>query len=207
MNTRLSQNQIAALAIIIVVIGGGAWYFSTAHRAPQAATPLATPSPPAAATTSPTPATKSAAPARPTRPRTPQPARTEPVVISGYSSISYLLSLKQSLSCTVDAVAAGARRTGTIYVAGGKMRGDFSGLVNGVAAKTSMIDNGTRVYVWTDGATTGLELLAASSVNGSVIASHGGIALSSDFSFACSRWTEDQNLFVPPPSVTFSNTF
>ncbi len=84
-----------------------------------------------------------------------------------------------------------------MYVADGEMRVNF--------AHTSMIDDGAYFYAWTDGASQGLKLLAASSASGSAIAANGGFDPASNISFACNPWTANMSVFVPPASISFSN--
>ena len=45
--------------------------------------------------------------------------------------------------------------SGTVYVSGGKMRGDFQSSNNGKTNSSHMINDGTYVYIWTDGQTNG----------------------------------------------------
>lgn len=130
-----------------------------------------------------------------------------PAKVAGYNSASYLLGRKESLVCTISEINpyTKAKRTGTMYVASGELRANFSGYINGVPVKSSMINDAKFLYVWTDGVTTGLKLSAVSSASGSTIASHGGIDLTTPFSFSCGSWVVDKNYFIAPSSVTFSN--
>ena len=187
--------KIVAGAIGAAIILGGAWIFfgslsggngsgsSTATTTMQAST-----SPQQAAQTTRAPAKSPAW----------HPVQKPPVAakISGITPLAYLFSLKQSLLCAIQTTDS-YRRSGTMYVADGEMRVNF--------AHTSMIDDGTYFYAWTDGASQGLKLLAASSASGSAIAGNGGFDPTSNISFACNPWTANMNVFVPPASVSFSN--
>jgi hypothetical protein len=150
-----------------------------------------------------------AAPARTTRAVAPAPVEKAPtvatqVVLTGFNSLEYLRTQKQPLYCSIDAVAAGVRRTGNVYVADGVARGDFASTAGGAKIATSMIDDGAYLYAWHTSATTGVKLQATASANGSVIATYGGLDPASDFSFSCARWTADAAVLTPPANITFS---
>ena len=146
---------------------------------------------PVAATSTPKAAVKS-----PTKTAsTPAPVPTKPTAkTAGIASLSFLLGLKQPLICSVKTMS-GPARSGTAYVAMGMARANFT--------SSSMIDDGTYLYAWTNGAATGLKLLAASSVSGSAIASNGGVDLATNLSFSCNPWITDTSFFVQPSSVSF----
>ena len=190
---------IAAVAVLIIVSRSGN---SSAPSTPAATTTAATTTA-AAGTPSITPVRSTSG----TKKTAPKPAPTTTAAkVSGIGPLSYLISLKEPLVCSVKTTSLSMKRSGTVYVAGGELRGDFLSSVNGVLVNASMIDDGTHLYAWTSGATKGLELLAASSASGNAIANAGGIDLAAQVSYACNAWAEDSNVFVPPTSVTFSNS-
>lgn len=112
----------------------------------------------------------------------------------GIGSLSYLIGLRQPLICSVK-TASGIMRSGTLYVAAGMARANFT--------NSTMIDDGSYLYAWTTGATTGTKLPAPLGASGSAIVGRGGVDPSTDLSFACNPWTADTNIFVPPTSVSF----
>lgn len=180
------------IAVAIVVLGG-AWYFVSSPSGSQDVVPTATTTQPGTTSTQ-----KAPKPTTTTRPAGGGTAQKSvvPTKVAGINTLSYLYSLKQPLVCAVTA-GTSVKRSGTMYVADANMRVNFS--------NTSMIDDGSFLYVWTKGATKGLKLSAVSSVSGSVIASNGGFDPVNPFSFTCSSWTKDANVFAPPASIVFSN--
>lgn len=181
------------------MIIGGIWYIATdvpersIEETAATTTPAAALKIPSAPT--PTPVKSST----PVKPATTQPS---PVKVSGYNSISSLLTQKEPLVCTIKAPSL--NRSGTVYVAGGKMRINLKSLLNGVTVNVSMINDGSSLYVWKNGASTGLKLSAVLSVSGSAAASHGGIDPATEVSFSCNAWGVDASVFTPPSAVTFS---
>lgn len=187
-----TQKSIWIAAAIIVL--GGVWYFFSSPGGNQEAVPTATTT--QSGTTPTQQTTPKPATARPAGSGTTQKPAV-PTKAAGVNTLSYLYSLKLPLVCTVT-VGTTVKRSGTMYVADAKMRVNFS--------NTSMIDDGSFLYVWTKGATKGLKLSAVSSVSGSAIAANGGFDPANPFSFSCNSWTQDAGVFTPPTSITFSNT-
>lgn len=167
----------------IAVVLGGVWYLSSRPATVTTVAPTAT--------TTPTTAQPTAK--KPSPPVAPKPTTTTAQTV-GVGPLTYLLGLKQTLVCSIKTVG-GTVRSGTLYVAGGMARANLAG--------STMIDDGTYLYAWMTGATTGAKLLAASSVSGSAIGGRGGVDPTADISYACNPWTADASLFVPPVSVSF----
>ncbi len=206
-NIKIS-NEAIVWVVVAVGIGVGIWLLLVSPSAEWGGSvPVASSTPQMGTTSAPVAAAPDAlAPVRSAPVKKPSaPSVTLPAKVVGNNSIPYLLGLKEPFICTIETTNLSVRRSGTMYVADGKMRVDFSGYANGLFTKTSMIDDGKYLYVWADGASTGLKLLAASSASGSAIASHGGIDLATPFTFACASWATDARVFAPPTSVSFSN--
>jgi hypothetical protein len=119
------------------------------------------------------------------------------------STSSTLRELAASGSPQQCAFTSANNTKGTVYVAGGKVRGDFSAEVAGKAIAGHMIVADNTSYVWMDGMATGFKnsfeaTAAASSTNSQ------GVNPDERVSYDCSAWSEDPNLFVLPTTVTFS---
>ena len=198
------NNKIIVGIIAVAVVLGGVWYsFSNSTGGNGGWVSTATTTLPVSTSTQQTTTKKSST--SNTAGSGAVKKSVTPVKIAGVGPLSYLFDLKQPLVCSVKTTIY-VKRSGTMYVADRKMRGNFTSYINGMLTNTSMIDDGAYLYVWKNGASTGLKLLATISVSGSVIASNGGFDPSTDLSFACNTWTKNENVFVPPTSVSFSNT-
>lgn len=204
--------MIIFVTVVIVVAGVVSYFFSNHQKINGGESSIATTTSPIGTSTqqvtykppSSLPPTKVGYPAKSAVSQ--KSVTSAPNEIVGVGSVSYLLSLNQSLICTIKALSAYTKRSGTIYVAKGEMRGNFVSYINGVLTSTSMVDDGKYLYVWVNNALTGLKLLAASGVSGSAIASNGGLDLAASLSFGCNPWTENPNVFVPPTAISFSST-
>ncbi|MEK7604214.1 MAG: hypothetical protein AAB442_00180 [Patescibacteria group bacterium] len=190
MNTRtilLTAGGAVVLATLWYVVGGA----PSIEPAPVPSDEVRLPVTP----TTPAPAPSAPAPA-PAKKPTQAPS---PIKVAGYNTLTYLIGLKESLTCTVKESNS---RTGTVYVSGGQLRGNFVNVYSGI--KSSMINDGTNLYAWIQGASTGLVVPAALSVSGSAVATHGGIDLAVSISFSCTSGVQGAGVFAPPTSVTFS---
>lgn len=181
------KTQTAVWIVIALAVVGAAWYYvaETVLSGTSAGSPVATTTAPTATTTQAVKTTSKAV--------TPRPTATT-AKVAGVNTMAYLLDLKEPLVCSVK-TTTGYARSGTMYVAGGKIRANF--------ANSSMINDGTHLFAWMTGAIKGIELLSSSSVSGSAIATNGGIDPTTDISFACNPWAVDASVFTPPASVSF----
>lgn len=186
------------LGIVIVILG--IWYFSMRSVGPQEV--------PTATTT----ATTLGVGSVPSTSRTSgiSGSGASPVGVTqtiGQGSINSLMAMNENLICSVVSTSSSSQRSGTVYIADGKMRGDFISTTKGVTTVLSMIDDGTSLYVWRNtGNTIGLKLPTSISASGSVAASHGALDPTTSLHYDCHPWNADANFFTPPANVTFSAT-
>src|SRR5579863_2563832 len=74
-------------------------------------------------------------------------------------SLFDLFSMAGSQKCTFS--DSSNNSSGTVYISSGKMRGDFQSQNNGKAEVTHMINDGSYVYIWTDGQQSGYKMSLA----------------------------------------------
>lgn len=118
------------------------------------------------------------------------------------SSLKDLLTKGVAQSCTFSNEGS----TGTVYVAGGKMRGDFDSVTEGKTVKSHMIVDGNTSYIWMDGEKTGFKMSfdPASQPSGSG-APTGGFDTNASMNYKCGTWITDSTQFTPPSNVTFTS--
>src|ERR1700683_114218 len=71
-------------------------------------------------------------------------------------SLFDFFSMTGSQKCTFS--DSTNKSSGTVYVSGGKMRGDFQSSNNGKTNSSHMLNDGTFVYIWSDGQTNGIKM-------------------------------------------------
>jgi hypothetical protein len=119
-------------------------------------------------------------------------------------SLKDLLSRGESLRCEVEQGVGSATTTGVVFIADGKVRGDFSsevrGTTDGQIASHILVD-GPTVYVWSDMSAQGFK----TSVNANAQASAQASAPSYDqkLDYRCDDWNADSSRFELPEGMTF----
>ena len=108
--------------------------------------------------------------------------------------------------CTFDNLSNGHKSTATIYIADGKMRGEFRAN-NSVG--DIMVYNGGNLYTWKEGSATGMrsqvrliaDLPAAlpKDLTGGVIIGNSA----NNSSWECHDWLKKSALLTPPANVAF----
>lgn len=112
--------------------------------------------------------------------------------------------------CTYEQVEASSRSTNVIYIADGKMRGEFRTMTGNDTASSLMIYDGGFLYSWEEGKTTGKktslksiadlpEAIPADISSGAIF----GKSLD-NVSWDCHSWAKDAKVFVIPTYVKFS---
>jgi uncharacterized protein (UPF0333 family) len=93
--------------------------------------------------------------------------------------------------------------SGTVYVANGKMRGDFTSTTQGTTVTGHMILDSGYSYVWTDLTKQGMKIaIPAEQASGSTGSQ--GMDVNQKVSYSCKGWTVDNTKLALPSDVTFS---
>lgn len=121
---------------------------------------------------------------------------------SGKGSMASLLQMG-NVKCDVSSQVGGTSQ-GTVYIAGGKMRADFTSQTQAGTFETHMINDGTSLYTWTDGVPQGVKLAAPDiTAQTNASADQGGFDYSAQVDYTCGPWNEEPSMFTPPTSVSF----
>ena len=121
-------------------------------------------------------------------------------------SLKELVTSGASQQCTFNNPDS-KESMGTVYVSGGKVRGDFTVSVQGKDMTTHMIGDGTNSYIWTDGQTTGIKMAfdpATEVQNSNTPTQSNGVDVNAKMNYNCESWTADQSKFEVPTTVTFT---
>lgn len=119
---------------------------------------------------------------------------------TGTGSLKSLLGMSGSQQCTVSHATASSESSGTVYVSGGKLRGDFSAQAAGQTFKAHLVVRDGQAHTWIDGVPTGftasVDTASASSQNQSV-------SVDQDVDYDCQPWSVDQSMFELPTGIEF----
>jgi len=132
---------------------------------------------------------------------------------SGLKSLKELIAAGVAQKCTFSTSNESGSSEGTTFVAGGKMRGDFTSVVAGKTTKSHMIVDGNTNYIWTDGEKTGFkttfeetESSGGEGTSGSPeTTAEGQTDLNQKVDYKCSAWVTDLSQFAPPSDVQFTD--
>lgn len=131
------------------------------------------------------------------------PGQTANVVdhelVSESTSLTELLARPDARTCSIETVAGGALTEGMIYVAGGKMRGDFTTTSGNQTTKSHLLVDGNMSYLWTDSSNQGF-YIPFETMTGEGTS---GIDASAKMEYACKPWAVEENKFVLPTTVSF----
>ena len=139
-------------------------------------------------------------------PSTSNQGTTQPA--SPANLLKNLLTGGVSQSCTFSNTKDGATSDGVIYVASGKVRGDFNSVSGGKTTKTHMVVDGKTSYIWMDGQATGFKTTFDTSTTASPSGSasggtSGSFDANANLNYNCKPWIVDNSMFSVPTNVQF----
>lgn len=175
----MNKTVLAAIAIVIILLVGIAFFLASkkSSTTPNAQTPNSV---------------------------TLQPTKTVIGAIQG--TLKSLLASGNPQACMYTTTMQNTSVNGTVFVASGKMRGDFTS--NGNQAKISghMIVDSNYTYIWTDASNQGIKM-QLNQVQPSITPSINtqSANLDQNVSYTCTNWNEDDTKFNIPTNVTFNS--
>lgn len=117
------------------------------------------------------------------------------------SSLKELISKGIAQSCTYSNEVS----SGTVYVSGEKVRGDFNTTIDGKITKSHMIVEGNTSYLWSDGQASGIKMTFDASATPSAegATTPVGFDAGANMNYKCGAWIVDSSVFTLPTDVKF----
>jgi|WetSurMetagenome_2_1015567.scaffolds.fasta_scaffold11632_2 hypothetical protein len=122
-------------------------------------------------------------------------------------TIKSLLTSGKSQKCTYSSKIESTSVSGTVYVANGKMRGDFSTISEQSTISGHMIIDSGFSYIWTDMNKQGIKM----AIDQQQLQQPSGAPannqtpdINKTFNYACQGWAGDGSMFNLPSDITFS---
>src|SRR3989344_3446401 len=113
------------------------------------------------------------------------PVPASPTTVKQSGSLRQLLSGGVAQKCTYS--SGGTQ--GTVYVGGGKMRGDMLTTTDNDTAVSHMIVDGTTSYIWMDGQTSGYKMSWAGTTPAPTgTSTQSGFNPDQDVNYDCGAW-------------------
>jgi len=187
--------------IIIILVVLGIWYFYSS-KMNGAAGPQGESATTSAATTSASTASAPTTGNTAGKPTTAKPA--------GENTFRSIFTQSGSHQCSYEQVTTSSRSSNVIYIADGKMRGEFRTSQGTDTTASLMVYNGGYLYTWTEGMTTGKrttirtiedlpQAIPRDLTSGAII----GTDMNS-VGWDCHEWIKDAKLLTAPSYVRFT---
>ena len=129
-------------------------------------------------------------------------ANTTPADSLEKTSLKALMSGTTNQQCTFTDTESGS--SGTVYVSGGKFRGDFNSQVNGVVQSSHMISDGQEVYVWMDALTSGFKMSMAA-IDKTPNSGQKTVDVNKQVDYSCKPGSVDASRFSLPTEIKFED--
>ena len=184
----MSRNTIIAGIVVLVLVALGAWYFSSSQMSPSSAGQATD----ATSQTTPDSNGSTAAPAK------------------GSSTFKSIFTQSGSHECEYTGVNGSSQINSAIFIAGGKMRGEFRTMSGTNTQPNRMVKKGCDWYTWEEGSATGKktsiksiadlpQAIPQDLTSGAIY----GTSLD-NVGWDCHDWSQDDTQLVPPSYVKFS---
>jgi uncharacterized protein YxeA len=178
---------IIVVVIVLIVLGGGLFYLLGHHSNPSQSQ---------------------------SQQSTAMPQSQTQQMSTQKKSLFDFFSMTGSQKCTFSNSTNNS--SGTVYIGGGKMRGDFQSSDNGTTNSSHMVNDGTYVYFWSDGKTTGYKLSLAAMKEEQAKAtmtpgsnptaqSSQAVNMKQQSNYSCGPWSADASMFTVPTNITFTD--
>lgn len=128
--------------------------------------------------------------------------------LGGEGTFRSLLALGQNLHCSFSYADEGNTTDGEVFIAGERMRGDFTVTSSEGVMNMHTIRTGTTAYVWGEtpyGMMANKFDLHADNEGDSGQESNEGVDLDQKVTYDCQRWSPDTSKFTPPSDVQFQD--
>lgn len=121
-------------------------------------------------------------------------------VVEGRSLID-LMRENQNLTCTYSGEDIGS---GTVYLSSGRVRGEFEIETDEGVIDSNIISVDQKIYVWSDDSEQGVTFSVEEieDVNEEEQRPN-TVDLEEKFDYQCSRWSVNEDFFVPPADIEF----
>lgn len=127
-------------------------------------------------------------------------------MMQGRSSLKALLTVNDPQKCTFADNTDAGDTSGTVYVANGKMRGDFVATTDAGPMNSHMVVVNNTGYIWSDGMQDGFKIsLDAMEDAQDTQNQNTAVDLDKEVDYSCENWRADESMFNLPANITFSD--
>ena len=133
--------------------------------------------------------------------------RNAQVSESSVGTMADIMARGGAWKCAVSTTAAGVTSGGTVYVANGKVRGDFTSEVPQMGTmEVHMIADGKDAYTWTSMMKTGFKMSTTkpTETKDTPTADKQDF-YNAQYDYQCSPWSADVSVFTLPTDIAFND--
>lgn len=106
--------------------------------------------------------------------------------------------------CTFTAATAEGESSGTVYVSGDTVRGEFMTSAAGTTMESHMLNMGGYVYTWSPAMPTGMKMRATQGTGDASTGTQGSYSdMQQEYDYDCNAWSLDTSKFALPEGVQF----
>ena len=119
-------------------------------------------------------------------------------------SMKALLGVGKTQKCTFSNSADISNSSGTVYIANGKMRGDFTSTTDGKTFESHMIIMDNTSYLWGDGMPQGIKM-SFDDIQKPDADQKQSIDINQEVAYSCESWSSDAGTIALPADITFTD--
>lgn len=130
---------------------------------------------------------------------------TDDTVFNG--SMKDLIARGGDYECTFSQTNDMSDSTGTVFISGAKLRGDFKTTVKAVSnmnVESHMISDGAFMYTWSSMMPTGMKIAIAEGSTAETSPATQSFDYNQKLDYDCKPWTSDVAKFTLPTDITFT---
>ena len=108
--------------------------------------------------------------------------------------------------CDVESAGTNNDTTGTVYVSGADLRGDFTIVTSGKTIESHMLKKDDMIYVWSSLMPQGVSMKATAMMGQGSAATQGqGVSGTQSYGWNCAATGTDASMFVVPGGIKFTD--
>ena len=121
------------------------------------------------------------------------------------TTLKNLFAMGGSNKCTFTSGTQNSQSEGTVYIAGGQMRGDFTSVAAGKTVMSHMVVKENTSYMWSDAMPQGIKMSFEAMATQSDANPQSTVNPEAQAEYSCSAWSADASMFTLPSGTTFQD--
>lgn len=120
-------------------------------------------------------------------------------------SLKSLLGIGKTAKCTYTYTPQDGGGTGTIYVSGNKMNGNFKTTLDGKITEANVLHDGEYSYIWEPSGKNGIKMKIDPQVEATKAEENQSFDWNQEINYKCDEWSGDDSKFTAPSNIEFTD--